>query len=73
MSGNPANQTGAGADGEAENPAPLAGGVGNLDIGWLNSRNGLVEKEMESELWADAEELVRRMEEDGKMEGLLEK
>ena len=61
------SQSGANAEGETESSTsatPLAGGVGNLDIGWLNSRNGLVEKEMEAELWADAEKLVRRMEED---------
>ena len=58
-----AGQTGDGAEEEVEKPAPPAGGVGNLDIGWLNRRNGLMEKKMESELWADAEKLVRRLEE----------
>ena len=56
---------GASADDDAETitpAAPLAGGMGNLDIGWLNSRNGLVEKEMEAELWAQAEDLVRSAE-----------
>ena len=32
----------------------LGGGFGNLDIGWLNSRNDNVEKEMEAELWKKA-------------------
>ena len=56
---------GASADDDAETTtpaAPLAGGMGNLDIGWLNSRNGLVEKEMEAELWAQAEDLIRSAE-----------
>jgi len=26
----------------------------NLDIGWLNSRSGRVEKELEAELWTKA-------------------
>lgn len=28
------------------------GNVGNLDVGWLNSRGSKVEREMEAELWA---------------------
>ncbi|KAL8766110.1 MAG: hypothetical protein Q9209_007008 [Squamulea sp. 1 TL-2023] len=34
------------------------GGLGNLDIGWLNSRNNNVEKAMEAELWQEAHELI---------------
>ena len=30
------------------------GKVGNLDIGWLNSRSNQVEREMEAELWTKA-------------------
>ena len=37
----------------------MGGGLGNLDVGWLNSRNDKVGKEMEAELWAKAEELVK--------------
>ncbi|KAL8783032.1 MAG: hypothetical protein Q9213_004929 [Squamulea squamosa] len=35
------------------------GGLGNLDIGWLNSRNNNVEKAMEAELWQEAHELIK--------------
>lgn len=28
------------------------GSIGNLDVGWLNSRNSKVERDMEAELWA---------------------
>lgn len=30
------------------------GMVGNLDVGWLNSRSNQVEMEMEAELWTNA-------------------
>ncbi|TVY42510.1 hypothetical protein LSUB1_G003881 [Lachnellula subtilissima] len=30
------------------------GGMGKLDIGWLNSRGGRVERDMEAELWGRA-------------------
>jgi len=35
-------------------------GLGNLDIGWLNSRNDKVGKEMEAELWGKARKLVEK-------------
>ena len=38
------------------------GGLGSLDVGWLNSRNGSVGKEMEAELWAKSESFVKRLE-----------
>ena len=38
------------------------GGLGNLDVGWLNSRNDNVGKEMKSELWREAEIFVRKLE-----------
>ena len=41
--------------------APEAGARGNLDVGWLNSRNDRVGKEMEAELWTDARELIERL------------
>lgn len=34
------------------------GSLGSLDVGWLNSRNDKVGKEMEAELWAKARELI---------------
>lgn len=39
--------------------APDGSGLGSLDVGWLNSRNDKVGKEMESELWAKARRLVK--------------
>ena len=38
------------------------GGLGNLDVGWLNSRNDNVGKEMKSELWGEAGEFVHKLE-----------
>ncbi|ROT35558.1 hypothetical protein SODALDRAFT_328921 [Sodiomyces alkalinus F11] len=29
------------------------GSIGNLDVGWLNSRNSKVERDMEAELWGN--------------------
>ena len=37
-------------------------GLGKLDVGWLNSQNDKVGKEMEAELWAQARELVEAFE-----------
>ncbi|CAF9941161.1 hypothetical protein IMSHALPRED_002455 [Imshaugia aleurites] len=39
------------------------GGIGNLDVGWLNSRNDNVGKEMEAELWEAAEKFIAKIEE----------
>lgn len=36
------------------------GGLGNIDIGWLNSRNDNVEKIMEAEVWEQAQLLVQK-------------
>ncbi|MCJ1437351.1 hypothetical protein MMC27_006738 [Xylographa pallens] len=38
-----------------------SGGLGNLDIGWLNSRNDRVGKEMEAEIWKQARDLVEEI------------
>lgn len=42
--------------------AITGGGLGNLDIGWLNSRNDNVGKEKEAELWEEAYRIVQRLE-----------
>jgi len=42
--------------------AITGGGLGSLDVGWLNSRNDRVGKEMEAELWDQAQEFVRDFE-----------
>lgn len=36
------------------------GMVGNLDVGWLNSRSTRVERDMEAELWENAKNLLER-------------
>lgn len=41
----------------------IGGGLGNLDIGWLNSRNDNVDKEMEAELWKKASTFLAGLEE----------
>ncbi|MCJ1363173.1 hypothetical protein MMC16_002280 [Acarospora aff. strigata] len=42
-----------------------ASGLGSLDIGWLNSRNDTVGKEMEAELWAKANDFIKTLERAG--------
>ena len=37
-------------------------GLGNLDVGWLNSRSDTVGREMEGEIWAKAREFLERLE-----------
>ncbi|KAI9734203.1 MAG: hypothetical protein M1834_002303 [Cirrosporium novae-zelandiae] len=37
------------------------GGLGNLDVGWLNSRNDAVGKAMDAELWAKARDIVEKL------------
>jgi hypothetical protein len=36
--------------------------LGKLDIGWLNSRSGRVERDMEAELWEKARTFLERLE-----------
>lgn len=36
------------------------GAIGNLDVGWLNSRSTKVERDMELELWRRAQELLEK-------------
>ena len=42
--------------------AITAGGLGNLDIGWLNSRNDKVGKDTSASLWQEAFQLVQKCE-----------
>ncbi|KAH6667935.1 mediator complex protein-domain-containing protein [Halenospora varia] len=37
-------------------------GMGKLDIGWLNSRSGRVDRDMEAELWAKAKDFLEGVE-----------
>ena len=43
---------------EVSEVGSVAGALGNLDVGWLNSRNDKIGKETEAELWTEARELV---------------
>lgn len=43
--------------------AVTGGGLGSLDVSWLNSRNDNVGEEMEAELWEEARRFVERLEE----------
>ncbi|TDZ54631.1 hypothetical protein CTRI78_v006196 [Colletotrichum trifolii] len=36
------------------------GTIGNLDVGWLNSQNNKVERDMEAELWAKMRDFLER-------------
>lgn len=47
------------SEGVKEKSSISGSGLGKLDVGWLNSRNDKVGKEMEAELWAEARELVQ--------------
>lgn len=38
------------------------GGLGSLDVGWLNSRNDYVGKQMEAELWKQASDFLAKSE-----------
>ncbi|KAF7533301.1 hypothetical protein G7Z17_g13531 [Cylindrodendrum hubeiense] len=44
------------------------GAIGNLDVGWLNSRGTRVERDMESELWGKAKDLLEKAGETMKMD-----
>ncbi|GAW17245.1 hypothetical protein ANO14919_067000 [Xylariales sp. No.14919] len=37
------------------------GKIGGLDVGWLNSRSNQVEKDMEADLWQEAEDILQRL------------
>lgn len=43
---------------EGVSAATAASSRNPLDIGWLNSRTGIIEQEKESELWAEARQFV---------------
>lgn len=45
-----------------ENAGTTASNLGNLDVGWLNSRNDKVGKQMEAGLWAQARDFVKNLE-----------
>lgn len=52
----------AGSQTASKNTSTTAGNLGSLDVGWLNSRNDKVGKQMEAELWVRASEFVKRLE-----------
>ncbi|KAI1090770.1 mediator complex, subunit Med11 [Rostrohypoxylon terebratum] len=37
------------------------GKIGGLDVGWLNTRSNKVERDMEADLWKEADEFLRRV------------
>ncbi|KAI2607942.1 mediator complex protein-domain-containing protein [Hypoxylon sp. NC1633] len=37
------------------------GKIGGLDVGWLNSRSDKVDRDMEADLWAQAESFLQRL------------
>jgi Mediator complex protein len=43
-------------------PSFADGGMGKLDIGWLNSRSGRVGRDMEAELWEKARTFLEGLE-----------
>ncbi|RYP00320.1 hypothetical protein DL763_000931 [Monosporascus cannonballus] len=57
--------TAADSQGSANQQARLEpdgdGKIGGLDPGWLNSRSNQVEREMEAELWGQADEFLRKL------------
>ena len=51
-------------------PTSLAeGAMGKFDIGWLNSRSGQVERDMEAELWHKARVFLEKEKENRKIGG----
>jgi len=50
------------AQAAAEKSTITAGGLGSLDVGWLNSRKDVVGKDMEAELWGKAVGLLEKLE-----------
>ena len=46
----------------AERPKNVGATLGNLDVGWLNSRNDSMKQKMEVDLWKSAQELLVRYE-----------
>ncbi|KAK6202035.1 hypothetical protein LQW54_009089 [Pestalotiopsis sp. IQ-011] len=45
------------------------GKIGGMDVGWLNSRSNKVERDMEAELWDQAESFLRDMIKQGETNG----
>jgi len=59
---NPQKQTG------GSKVTVTGGGLGTFDVGWVNSRNDNVGREMEKDTWEEAEWFVARFEKDTAME-----
>ena len=45
-----------------ERTAGAPGGIGNLDVGWLNSRNDKAAKNFEAEIWGQGRKLLEDLE-----------
>ena len=50
-------------------PTLSTGGLGNLDVSWLNSRADVVGKTTEAELWAKARSFLESLQKDGFKDG----
>jgi hypothetical protein len=59
---------GAKVGGAAAEGSVVEGGMGKLDIGWLNSRSGRVERDMEAELWERARVFLEGEKKEGDVE-----
>ena len=60
---------GAKVGGAAAEGSVVEGGMGKLDIGWLNSRSGRVERDMEGEIWGRAREFLEGEKGEGNGDG----
>ena len=47
-----------------ERPKNVGATLGNLDVGWLNSRNDSMKQKMEVDLWKSAQELLVKYEDE---------
>ncbi|KEY63823.1 hypothetical protein S7711_09735 [Stachybotrys chartarum IBT 7711] len=66
LNGNPRAEPKGGADVSLKPSG--TGAIGNLDVGWLNSRGTKVEREMEAELWEKARTFLEKNRQDIKLE-----
>jgi hypothetical protein len=66
LGGMSALMAGQGAGGKEETLISVGeGGIGKLDIGWLNSRSGSVDRDMEAELWERAKVFMEAIDKTG--------
>ncbi len=61
------DKTGGNADGKSTSEKKS-----NLDVGWLNSRSGKVERDFEAELWRKARHFLESMDLEGQNDGVIQ-